>query len=204
MYIPEYFREKNEDQIFAFLQANAFGQLISHVEGRLFCTHLPMLLADDRKSLLGHLAKANPQWQELMGQEVLVTFQGPHDYVSPSWYSKPAVPTWNYQAVHVYGHCALIEQETELAQMVDDLSRVYESAFETPWQPQYAAAMLKSIVGVRIEISEIQCKFKISQNRSLQDQENVAEQYKLSGQTDLYQVMQHSIQQQNSNEEDLS
>ncbi len=202
MYIPEHFSENNPDEIFSFIQANAFGQLTSMVAGRLFCSHIPLLPADDRASMLGHLAKANPQWRELEGQEVLVTFQGPHDYVSPSWYSGPGVPTWNYQAVHVYGRCHLIQQEDALAQIVDELSAVYEANFQQPWQPQYAAAMLKAIVGFRLEISEIQCKYKISQNRSLSDQQNVAEQFQQSGQASLSRAMQYSIQQQKSKQEE--
>ena len=103
MYIPKHFEVTDEDEIFAFIEENAFGQLISHVKGRLFSTHLPFLLSENRKKIVGHLAGKNPQQSELEGQEVLVSLEGPHDYISPAWYSSPGVPTWNYQAVHVYG-----------------------------------------------------------------------------------------------------
>jgi transcriptional regulator len=196
MYIPDYFKVDDEDEIFSFLQANAFGQLISSVNGRLFCSHIPFLIDDDRKQLRAHLAKANDQWRELEDQEVLITFQGGHDYVSPSWYKTAGVPTWNYQAVHVYARCQLINDEEELSEIVDGLTRVYESSFEQPWQASYSSSMLKAIVGLRLKITDIQCKYKISQNHILDDQKKVAEQYRQHGDGKLYRAMQQSIQQQ--------
>jgi transcriptional regulator len=198
MYIPDHFKVEDEEEIFSFLQANAFGQLISRVNGRLFCSHIPFLIGDDRSYLMGHLAKANDQWRELEGQEVLITFQGAHDYVSPSWYKSAGVPTWNYQAVHVYASCQLINDEAGLSEIVDSLTQVYESNFEQPWQPRYSANMLKAIVGMRLQICDIQCKYKISQNRILDDQKNVAEQFQQRADAALYQAMQYSIQQQTS------
>lgn len=198
MYIPDHFKVDDEDEIFSFLQANAFGQLISRVNGRLFCSHIPFLMGNDRKYLRAHLAKANAQWRELDGQEVLITFQGGHDYVSPSWYKSVGVPTWNYQAVHVYANCQIINDEQGLSEIVDELTRVYESSFEQPWQPSYSATMLKAIVGLRLEITDIQCKYKISQNRILDDQKNVAEQFQQRADKALYQAMLNSIQQQTS------
>jgi transcriptional regulator len=195
MYIPDQFKVEDEEEIFNFLQANAFGQLISKVNGRLFCSHTPFLISRDRKYLLAHLAKANDQWRELEGQEVLITFQGGHEYVSPSWYKSAGVPTWNYQAVHIYANCQLITDEADLSEIVDELTQLYESSFEQPWQPSYASSMLKAIVGLRLEITDIQCKYKISQNRIIDDQKNVTEQFKQHN-VALYQAMKQSIQQQ--------
>jgi transcriptional regulator len=195
MYIPDQFKVEDEEEIFNFLQANAFGQLISKVNGRLFCSHIPFLISRDRKYLLAHLAKANDQWRELEGQEVLITFQGGHEYVSPSWYKSAGVPTWNYQAVHIYANCQLIADEADLSEIVDELTQLYESSFEQPWQPSYASSMLKAIVGLRLEITDIQCKYKISQNRIIDDQKNVTEQFKQRN-VALYQAMKQSIQQQ--------
>ncbi len=195
MYIPDQFKVEDEEEIFNFLQANAFGQLISKVNGRLFCSHIPFLISRDRKYLLAHLAKANDQWRELEGQEVLITFQGGHEYVSPSWYKSAGVPTWNYQAVHIYANCQLITDEADLSEIVDELTQLYESSFEQPWQSSYASSMLKAIVGLRLEITDIQCKYKISQNRIIDDQKNVTEQFKQRN-VALYQAMKQSIQQQ--------
>jgi transcriptional regulator len=173
MYIPNHFHITDKAEIHAFIEANAFGQLISTIEGRLFSTHIPVLLAEDGNRLLGHLAKANPQWQSIDDQEVLITLQGPHDYISPSWYCSPGVPTWNYQAVHIYGTCQVFHDVSKLKQIVDALTRKFESSFAEPWKPDYKASMLRGIVGIEVEITEIQCKYKLNQNRSDEDQAQV-------------------------------
>ncbi|HEY5740475.1 MAG TPA: FMN-binding negative transcriptional regulator, partial [Gammaproteobacteria bacterium] len=155
MYVPEKFRIAQTDEIFAFLAANAFGQLVSQHDGRPMVSHLPFLVAADRGTLKCHVARQNPQWQQLEVQQVLATFLGPHDYISPSWYRDAGVPTWNYQAVHVYGRCRVFEQADELTALVDALSGVYESRFDDPWQPRYPDSMLKAIVGIELEIDDI-------------------------------------------------
>ncbi len=140
---------------------------------KLFC---PFLLNKEKTHLLGHIAKQNPQHEQIVGQEVLVTFQGAHDYISPSWFSTPGVPTWNYQAVHVYGACEVIDDAEQIATIVDALTNRHEADFVKPWHPEYKAAMLNAIVGIEINIGEIQGKYKMSQNRSRQDQQQIADQ----------------------------
>ena len=189
MYVPDHFKISDQEEIFSFLQANAFGQLISLQDKRLTSSHLPFLIADDRKRLLCHLARQNPQWQTLEGQQVLVTFQGAHDYISPSWYQNPGVPTWNYQAMHVYGNCRVFDAADELATVVEALTDRYESSFEAPWEPQYRESMLKAIIGVEIDIDEIQCKYKLSQNRPAEDQQGVIEKLDELGSEPLLQAM---------------
>lgn len=189
MFIPKKFNIAETDEAFAFIQANSFGQLISNVDGRLFSTHIPFLLAGDRKRLICHVAKKNPQWQHIDTQEVLITFQGPHDYISPSWYSSAGVPTWNYQAVHIYGKPTLVTEPDKLKDIVNELTGVYESSFDKPWEPTYNEAMLNLIVGIEIEITDIQCQYKLSQNRSDTDQKQVIEQLQKRGSQQLSQVM---------------
>ena len=189
MYVPDHFKVSDQQEIFSFLQANAFGQLVSLEQGRLSASHLPFLPGKDRRSLLCHLARQNPQWQTLEGQQVLVTFQGAHDYISPSWYQNPGVPTWNYQAVHVYGNCRVFDAADELATVVEALTDRYESSFEAPWEPQYREAMLKAIIAVEIDIDEIQCKYKLSQNRPAEDQQGVIEKLDELGSEPLLQAM---------------
>ena len=92
MYMPDHFKVSEENEIFAFIDAHAFGQLISIDVGKPYASHLPFLIASDRKSLHCHLARQNPQWQQLADQQVLITFLGPHDYISPSWYKTPGCP----------------------------------------------------------------------------------------------------------------
>ena len=193
MYVPDHFKISDQAEIFSFLQANAFGQLISLEDQRLTSSHLPFLIADDRKRLLCHLARQNSQWQQLEGQQVLITFQGPHDYISPSWYRNAGVPTWNYQAVHVYGNCRVFDAADKLAAVVEALSARHESSFETPWKPQYRDAMLKAIIGVEIEIDEIQCKYKLSQNRPVEDQQGVIDKLDELGSEALLQAMRKTL-----------
>jgi transcriptional regulator len=175
MYIPKPFEIVDENTIDDFIRANAFGQLISQHENKPFCTHLPFLLAEDNQHLLVHMARQNPQWTTLAGQQVLVTFQGPHDYISPSWYQKSGVPTWNYQAVHVYGQAEIIEQPQQLASLVESLTERYEQKQASPWRASYPSNMLKAIVAIKIHINEKQAKFKLGQNRGQKDMGAVAE-----------------------------
>lgn len=150
--------------------------------------HIPFLherRQDGTQVLRGHLAKANPQWQDLAGdQTALVVFQGPHAYVSPRWYETPGVPTWNYAVVHVYGKARLLHDAAALENLLMELTTVYESRQSTLGQPEISGErrkkLLGMIVGFEIEIQEIQGKFKLSQNRSEQDRCNVIQQLEKS------------------------
>ena len=183
MYIPEHFKETNSERISALIEGNSFGMLVTAPDGSPFVSHLPFIFdhaAGFKGGLLCHMARANPQWQHFSsGGEVLVIFQGPHAYVSPSWYSSPGVPTWNYAVVHLRGKPRLIESESELEILVEQLTQIYESHIPSPRKPNLAgdrrAILLNMIVGFKIEITDIQAKFKLSQNRPPQDQQNVVE-----------------------------
>ncbi len=192
MYITRHFEVTDDDHIFAFIEANGFGQLISSVQGKLFSSHIPFLLSSDRLKLVGHLAKQNPQHTDIDNREVLVSLQGPHSYISPSWYSSPGVPTWNYQAVHIYGLCKVFDDREKLKLLVDSLTRKYESSFQIPWQPDYKASMLGAIIGIEVTIDEIQGKFKLSQNRPAEDKERVIEQLSKSGSINLASAMRRN------------
>lgn len=190
MYIPKHFEVTDNEEIFSFVEANAFGQLISQVNGRLFSSHIPFLVSNDRTRIFAHLAKSNPQLIEIEKQEAMLTFEGPHDYISPSWYSGPGVPTWNYQAVHIYGNCKVFSDASRLKEVVDSLTYKYESGFEKPWKPEYKSTMLGAIVGVEIQIDEVQCKYKLSQNRPAKDQQLVIENLRSLGSTKLAEAME--------------
>ena len=192
MFIPKSFKVIDEKEIQAFIQANAFGQLISSKDGHLLCTHIPFLVSDDKTKLIGHLAKINPQAQDIEDQEVLITLQGAHDYISPSWYEAPGVPTWNYQAVHVYGKCKTFDEPEALKTVVDTLTHKYESHFDQPWKPNYKAAMLGAIIGFEVVISEIQAKYKLSQNRSDQDRKQVIDALENIGSNELVKAMKRN------------
>lgn len=189
MYVPEHFNETNSERISALIEGNAFGMLVSVLESMPFVSHLPFIFdpyAGFKGKLLCHMARANPQWQNFSsGSEVLVVFQGPHAYVSPSWYSSPRVPTWNYAVAHVRGKPQLIESEAELEALVERLTHIYESHMPNPWKPNLSgerrAKLLDMIVGFEIEITDIQAKFKLSQNRPPEDQQCVFEKLSSSG-----------------------
>ena len=193
MYIPRHFKVTDDDEIFAFIEANSFGQIISSIENKLFASHIPFLLSGDKQKLIGHLAKQNPQHSDMDKQEVLVTLQGPHAYISPSWYQSPGVPTWNYQAVHIYGVCEAFEDHEKIKIIVDSLTRKFESSFQNPWQPDYKAPMLGAIVGIEVSIKEIECKYKLSQNRPAEDREQVIEQLENKGSIGLARAMRRIV-----------
>lgn len=190
MYIPKYYEITDKEEINSFIDRVGFGQLVSNVGGRIISTHLPLLLSEDKSKIIGHLALPNPQHDELEGQEVLVTFEGAHDYISPSWYVSPGVPTWNYQTVHIYGFIKFIKDLNQVREVVDTLTKKYESKFEKPWEPRYKDNMLKGIVAFELKISECQCKYKLSQNRSVEDRAQVIEQLKKYGSNSLAEAME--------------
>jgi transcriptional regulator len=190
MYIPEYFKEINPERISAFITEHSFGMLITSSSGVPFVTHLPFLFdryAGSQGKLFGHIARANPQWQHWMADtDVLVVLQGPHAYISPSWYSSPGVPTWNYVVVHLHGKLRCIKGDSALEALLEQLTRAHESHMPPPSKSILAgeqrSKLLNMIVGFEIEITDIQAKFKLSQNRPLEDQQRVIE--KLSQSSD--------------------
>lgn len=197
MFIPAPFSINDNRVITAFLKKNSFGQLFSVHEGRPFATALPFLYDPTSQRLACHLAKANPQWKSIESQEILITIQGEHDYISPTWYEKGGVPTWNYQLLQIYGKARVIIDEDTLANMVATLSEKYEFGRESSeygkWNGEYNRKMLKAIVGLDIEITEIQCKFKLSQNKTPEDQRTIIEQLEQEGATALAAEMEKTL-----------
>ncbi len=182
MYIPKAFREDDISRLHTFMEAYSFATLVTQHESIPFATHLPFLLDPERGPngiLLAHMARANPQWHDFASaQEVLVIFQGPHTYISPSWYEvELSVPTWNYAVVHAYGLPHLIEDGEELYKLLKTLIQTHEANFEMPWPFQlpddYLQKMMRGIVGFEIEITRLEGKFKLSQNRTETERENV-------------------------------
>jgi len=182
MYIPKYFKVKNVDEIFDFVQKNSFGTIVTTEQGKPIATHLPLQLIKegDTYYITGHMAHGNPQWRTFeICDDVLVIFQGPHGYISSSWYEHENVPTWNYQAVHVYGQASILGEE-ELKQDLSELLEKYEKKRENPvsWDklsPQLIESQLKGIVGFKIKVQEVQAAYKLSQNRNEEDYHNIVE-----------------------------
>ncbi|HEV2125720.1 MAG TPA: FMN-binding negative transcriptional regulator [Chloroflexota bacterium] len=210
MYIPAAFRESRQPVLHEVIQQYSFGTLVSRVDGELLATHLPFLLTPDRgphSTLLGHLARANPHWQSFQGvlpteasgvsgseavdevadEESLVIFEGPHAYISPSWYAtEVAVPTWNYVVVHVYGRPRVLTDPAVLRSLLGATVDTYERAFEAPWRlgrlpDGVVEKMMEAVVGFEIPISRLEGKFKLNQNRSAADRRGVISALQRSG-----------------------
>lgn len=171
MYIPSSFRVSDKAEIHAYMRSYSFAILVTQRQGGTTATHLPVLLDSDHGEhgrLLGHMARANPQWKDIEG-DALVIFPGPHAYVSATWYETPGtVPTWNYVAVHAYGTLRLIEESERLHDLLKRTAATYEARMPRPWtydetDPMFDK-MLKEIVGFEIEISRLEGKHKLNQN----------------------------------------
>jgi len=181
MYIPTAFAESDLTRLHDFIEQHSFGLLVSQVEGLPFATHLPFLLertAGPQGTLVGHMARANPQWREAAGQTALAIFSGPHVYISPTWYeTEQVVPTWNYTAVHVYGRVEVLDDKDALGDIVQEMVRFYEQAMPRPWlfdgSGTYGERRLAQIVGFRIVIDKIEGKWKLNQNHPAEHRKKV-------------------------------
>ena len=184
MYIPRLFRQDSTELLHEVIQQFSFATLVTIRQGAPFASHLPFLLDSARGeqgALLGHMARANPQWKDFdSSQEVLVVFQGPHAYVSPSWYEGSLhVPTWNYVAVHAYAVPRVIDDDAEFYRLLQTMVDKFEGAFEKPWKfdlpSDYVQEMMKAIVGFELRITRLEGKEKLSQNRDEADQRRVTD-----------------------------
>jgi transcriptional regulator len=180
MYIPEFNRVRDHAETLAFVRANPFGILITSSESGPFATHIPILTSEVENQLVlhGHMAKANPHCALLEGaQESLVIFHGPHAYISPKLYeSRESVPTWNYAAIHVYGHARAVTDPAHLVDEVRDIIHAFDPTYYAQWESlssKFRDGMLKHIVGFEMVATRVEAKFKISQNRTQIDQANV-------------------------------
>lgn len=189
MYTPRYFKQEIDSTVFQFIDQHGFAQIISAQDNVPEVTMVPVMLNEDKTSLLCHVAKQNSHAKLADGQTVVVAFNGPHGYISPSWYQSAGVPTWNYQAVNVYGTVTTFDTAERLHKLVESLTQKYENYQQQPWVLDYPDKMLKAIVGIEITITDIQAKFKLSQNRSPEDIQSVIHQLEARGEHALAQAM---------------
>jgi transcriptional regulator len=181
MHLPVAFAEPDLTKLHDFIEQNSFGLLVSQVDGLPFASHLPLLLerpTGPHGTLVGHMARANPQWREAGGQTALAIFSGPHAYISPTWYeADQVVPTWNYTAVHAYGRVQIVEDEDVLVEIVQETVRAYEQAMPWPWSfdpsSTFVKRLLTQIVGFRIEVEKIEGKWKLNQNHPVERRQRV-------------------------------
>ena len=181
MYVPAHFMQDDLPTLHQFIEDHPFGLLISQQDGSPVATHLPILLerhTGPHGTLIAHVARQNPQWEQFADQQLLTVFSGPHAYISPTWYAaEKVVPTWNYAAVHAYGRATLIENTDELIALVSRLTERFESGKPSPWTfdtaETFVRKMALQIVGFRIEIERIEGKWKLNQNHPVERRRRV-------------------------------
>ena len=174
MYQPPHFKSGDRAHALKLMRDHPFASLISVDDAGLpFVSHVPLHLQEqgDQLLLLGHCAKPNPHWHYLKARpQAVVTFMGPHAYLSPQVYPDMArVPTWNYLAVHCTVQASLIEQPDQKDQLLKKLIADHEPAYAEQWRslgPEFAQKMLAGIVGFELRVTELQCKLKINQHRA--------------------------------------
>ncbi len=171
MYIHKLYREENREKILEFLHQNDFATLVAYDGEKPVASHLltEIVEAGEKLFINGHMSKANSLWKTLeKNPEVLVIFQGPHTYISPTWYNHVNVPTWNYQSVHLYGKPRLITEHNEVYQLLKRLIDRHEmnSHYKLETLPQdFVEKEMKGIIAFQIEVTRIEANYKLSQNR---------------------------------------
>ena len=183
MYVPKLFAVEDVPRLQDFMEEFNFATLVTQRGGELTASHVPFILdrtVEPYGALRAHIAIRNPQLKDLQsGSQALVIFQGPHTYISPSWYVNPEnVPTWNYTVVHAYG-VPKVGNKAAMVALLKDLVAKHEGSFERPWDfdsnARWVQKMLNEIVAFEIQIDKLQGKFKLNQNRAPEDRAGVIE-----------------------------
>lgn len=206
MYTPAHFAEERPEALHQLICDYPLGLLCRQAPQGLDADHLPFLLDAGRGphgTLVAHVARANALWREVPAGgavDALVVFRGPHGYISPNWYPSKhethrAVPTWNYEAVHVHGRLTVHDDERHVRGVVARLTRRHEAAEPRPWKMgdaprDYLDEMLRAIVGIELAITRIEGKRKLSQNRTAPDRDGAIAGLQGRGQDALAQAMQ--------------
>ena len=184
MYISNYNRNENLEEVRSFIKANSFGILLTSTDNKILGSHIPLELEEDmdgNEVIYGHISRANDLLKEFDQDkdEVLVIYNGPHAYISSSWYGHENVPTWNYIAVHVYGKLEIIDKK-ELKYALSKLMNKYESNMKNPQSMESLSdktmRQIKGIIGFKISINKIQAAYKLSQNRNEEDYDNLIQE----------------------------
>jgi transcriptional regulator len=204
MYTPAHFRVTEPAALQRIIQSHPLGVLVTSHEGSLDANHIPFEF-DPQFGPLGrlsaHVARANPVWQQcLAGADVLVIFRGNESYISPNWYPSKhethrLVPTWNYEVVHAHGRLRVRDDEKFLRGVLARLTRVHEAQEPKPWKmgdsaPEYIDMMLRAVVGLEIDITALEGKSKLSQNREPRDVAGAVQMLRQRGSDELAQAME--------------
>ena len=205
MYIPNAYRIEEKSALLAFMRQNSFATVVSVVDGSPFASHLPVIIeeAGDTVTIKGHFAKANPHWRaHEEGGQTLVIFHGPHAYIAPAQYEAvEAVPTWNYVAVHAYGDVRLFAQgDPATIHALERMFDCFDASYHEQWQTlsdKYRNGMLNGIVAFAITVTGLEGKAKLSQNRPVHDQTNVANwllAHEHATEREVGRLMQHNLE----------
>lgn len=206
MYAPSLFAESHPDELHRIIREHPFGMLVTQRSAGLEADHLPFLLDAGRGplgTLSAHVARANPVWREVPdGDAVLVVFRGVQGYISPNWYASKQethrhVPTWNYEVVHAHGRVRVRDEETFSRAVVGRLTRMHEADQPRPWRmsdapAEYLAEELAQVVGIEIQLTRIEGKRKLSQNREARDFGSTLQALESRGRQDLADAMRRT------------
>jgi transcriptional regulator len=193
LYVPGHFAAHDRAAIARLMHDYPFATLVTPAASGPLVSHLPLIFLPDREphgTLIGHFARANPHAAAAENADTIAIFHGPHAYVSPSWYAKPAaaVPTWNYAVIHAHGRLVLASEPGQTRAILDVMVHRFESSRAAPWRlgldRERLGAMVAAIIGFRMEVKRFDAKFKLSQNRTPEDQARVASALAAEGYAD--------------------
>ena len=203
MYVPANFAEERVPVLHETIRAIKLGTLVTLGGEEMIASHVPMLVDPEPApygTLLGHIARANPQWKDASQKvRALAMFIGPDAYITPSWYATKratgkVVPTWNYAAIHAYGRVRFFDDPERLLKLVTRLTATHEAARTQPWAvsdapAEFVQGMLRAIVGFELPIDRLEGKWKMSQNRPAEDRAGVIEGLRSDGETQVAEIV---------------
>jgi len=195
MYVPSHFAETRPEVLHDVIRRHPLGILVTHGADGLDANHIPFELTAPSGSLGildGHVARANPLWRELAdGAEVMVVFRAADAYISPNWYPSKheahrQVPTWNYMVAHAHGRARIVDDERFVRGIVGRLTRTHEAGQPAPWKMadsprDFIDGLLQAIVGIEIEITRLEGKAKLSQNKDARDLQGAVDGVRAAG-----------------------
>lgn len=204
MYIPAHFAESRPEVLHELVRRHPLGMLVTHGAAGLDANHIPFELdaaSGSLGTLAGHVARANPFWQQLRdGDEVMVVFRAADAYISPNWYPSKheqhrQVPTWNYMVAHAHGRVRIVDDERFVRGIVGRLTKTHEASQAVPWKMadsprEFIDGLLQAIVGIEIEITRLEGKSKLSQNKEARDLRGAIEGLAAVGRNDVAEAMQ--------------
>jgi transcriptional regulator len=182
VYVPTHFAVEEHSEVFAMVRSSGFGHLVVHVGDGFSSTPVPFVVDDELRSVRAHVARPNPIWRTAPCDALLLV-PGRDDYVSPGWYPSKAehgkvVPTWNYEVVHLHGRLVARDDGEWVLRQMRDLTDLNEASMDVPWSVDdppagYVEQLQRGTVGLELEVTGVEAKRKVSQNRDARDRESV-------------------------------